>query len=52
MLFTGIFPDKLKVAKVIPVHEKEDERVFTNYRQVSLLPAISQIFEKVIYKQL
>ncbi len=25
MLFTGIFPDKLKVAKVIPVHEKEDE---------------------------
>ncbi len=49
MLFTGIFPDKLKVPKIIPIHKKEDETVFTNYRPISLLPAISKIFEKVIF---
>ncbi len=52
MLATGIFPDKLKIAKIIPLHKKDDETLFTNYRPISLLPAISKIFEKVIFKQL
>ncbi len=52
MLNTGIFPDKLKIAKVIPIHKNEDEILFTNYRAISLLPANSKIFEKVIFKQL
>ncbi len=52
MLNTGIFPDKLKVAKIISIHKKDDKTLFTNYRPISLLPAISKIFEKVIFKQL
>ncbi len=52
MLFTGIFSDKLKVVKIIPIHKKEDETVFTNYMLISLLHVISQIFEKVIFRQL
>ncbi len=52
MLCTGIFPDKLKIAKIIHIHKKKDETLFTNYRPISLLPAISKIFEKVIFKQL
>jgi hypothetical protein len=52
MLNTGIFPDKLKIAKITPAHKKDDETLFTNYRPNSLLPAISKIFEKVIFKQL
>ncbi len=52
MLNTGIFPDKLKLAKVSPIYKKEDETLFTNYRPISLLPAISKVFEKVIFKQL
>ncbi len=52
MLNTGIFPDKLKIAKIAPAHKKDDETLFTNYRPISLLPAISKIFEKVIFKQL
>ena len=31
-LYTGIFPDKLKIAKVIPLYKKQDEKVFGNYR--------------------
>ncbi len=49
MLNTGIFPDKLKVAKIMPIHKKDDESLFTNYRPISLLPAISKIFEKSFY---
>lgn len=52
MFNTGIFPDKLKIAKVTPVYKKDDETLFTNYRPISLLPSISKIFEKVIFRQL
>ncbi len=52
MLTTGIFADKLKIAKIIPLHKKDEETLFRNYRPISLLPALSKIFEKVIFKQL
>ena len=52
MINTGIFPDKLKIAKIVPVCKKDDETKFTNYRPISLLPTISKIFERTIFKQL
>ena len=51
-LYTGIFPEILKVAKVIPIHKKGDKTKIENYRPISLLPSISKIFEKVVHKQL
>ncbi len=42
MINTDIFSDKLKIAKIIPIFKKEDETLFTNYRTISLLPAISK----------
>ena len=38
--------------KVIPLYKKEHQRVFENYRPISLLSSISQIFEKVAFKQI
>lgn len=51
-LLTGIFPDKLKIAKVIPLHKKDQTNLLDNYRPISLLPSISKIFEKIAHKQL
>ncbi len=52
MITTGVFPDKLKIAKVTPIFKKDDETLFTNYRPISILPSLSKIFEKIIFKQL
>ena len=53
-LMTGIFPDKLKIAIVKPIYKGKDSdpHLFGNYRPISLLPALSKIFEKVVHKQL
>ena len=51
-LCTGIFPDRLKIAKVIPLFKKGDQHVLDNYRPISLLPVISKVFEKIVYNQL
>ena len=51
-LHSGIFPDKLKIAKVTPIHKKGDSKLITNYRPISVLPVISKIFETVICDQL
>ena len=44
---SGIFPEKMKTAKVIPIYKSGDKQKFTNYRPVSLLSQFSKILEKV-----
>ena len=51
-LKSGVFPAKLKIAKVIPLFKKGDRFLIDNYRPISILPVLSKIFEKVVYKQL
>ena len=35
---TGVFPNKMKLAKVIPIYKKDDPTQVTKYRPTSLLP--------------
>lgn len=49
---TGVFPDQLKIAKVLPIHKSGDKRLFNNHRPISVLPAISKILEKLMYNRI
>ena len=49
---TCTFPNKLKLADVTPVHKKGVHMDKSNYRPVSILPAISKIYERVLYTQM
>ena len=35
----GVFPDRLKIAKILPVFKSDDPSLFSNYRPLSILPS-------------
>ena len=39
---TGIVPDQLKMAKVIPILKTSENYLWNNYRPISLLPVFSK----------
>lgn len=47
-LESGVFPSRLKLAKVIPIHKDGDSSLCTNYRPISILNIFSKIYEAVI----
>ena len=47
----GIVPESLKIAKVIPIHKGKERESFSNYRPISILPSLSKILEKAMYKR-
>ena len=49
---SSIFPDEMKIAKVIPLFKSGDRCTTSNYRPISLLPPLSKIFEKIICEML
>ena len=49
---TNQFLDKLKVARVTPIHKDGDRAEQSNYRPISVLPVISRLFEKLVSNQL
>ena len=51
-LLQGIVPNILKVSKVTPIHKGGNAAEPTNYRPISTLSTFTQIYEKLIYKQL
>ena len=50
-LLEGTVPNTWKQANVIPLHKKGDKHTTSNYRPISLLPVISKVLERCIYKQ-
>ena len=49
---TGVFPEKLKLAKIISVYKKNDKFLIENYRPISILPSISKVFESAVHQKL
>ena len=50
-LRSGIFPDSLKIARVVPIFKSGDETDVNNYRPISVLPVLSKLFERVMYNR-
>ena len=46
------FPAFMKYANVIPVYKKDSKSSKENYRPISILPNVSKIFEKFMFKQM
>jgi hypothetical protein len=48
ILESGIFPDQLNIAKVVPLYKKGDTRDIQNYRPIVLLSVFSKLLEKLV----
>ena len=49
---SGVFPDMMKLAKVIPLYKKNTLEVASNYRPISLLSVFSKIVERLMHSRL
>ncbi len=49
---SGVVPDKLKIARVIPVYKNGQRDIASNYRPISVLSIFNKIVEKLMYKRL
>lgn len=48
-LSEGKFPDRMKLAEIVPLHKGKSQEESTNYRPISLLVTISKLLEKIMY---
>ena len=48
---TGIFPNNLKIAKVIPSFKEGEKDQYKNYRPISLLSCFSKIVERLMFNR-
>ena len=51
-LSSGAFPDSWNFARVAPIFNEGPSDKRSNYRPISVLPAVSRLFEKLVYDQL
>ena len=51
-LLSGIFPNELKIARVVPLFKSGDPQHFSNHRPASILPIFSKILERFVYNRI
>lgn len=47
-MYQGIYPEELKMTRIVPVHKKGDYNDLNNYRPIAIIPTLSKIFEIAI----
>ena len=48
----GLFPSKLKTAKIVPILKSADQTDPDNYRPISLSSIFNRIYENIMYNRL
>ena len=51
MLSEGVFPDKMKIAKLSPIFKRGNNLQTETYRSISVLAVFSKILEKILYNR-
>ena len=51
-LNTGVFPDELKMGEISSLFKSEDSFIKKNYRPITVLPAVSKVYERIIQDQI
>jgi hypothetical protein len=49
---SGIVPDLMKIARVVPLFKSGDHRLFQNYRPISIIPIFAKLLERVVHKRI
>ena len=48
----GVFPNKLKLGRVIPLHKSGTQNSILNFRPITTLSVFSKIFEKLVHNRM
>ena len=51
-LSSGVFPTLMKTADAVPLFKGGNKQLMTNYHPISLLPTLSKLLEKIMYKRM
>ena len=51
-IINATFPNKLKLADILPIFKKDSRNLKENYRPVSILPNLSKVYERCIFNQM
>ena len=52
MIHGCVFPEDLKKSNVVQIHNTESKKFIKNYLPVSLLPILSNFFERLVFNTL
>jgi len=52
VLYLGLFPDILKIARVTPLFKSGDKPFCNNYRPISILSQTAKVFERLVHDRL
>ena len=48
----GVFPQSMKIAKVVPIFKAGEKNFASNYRPISIVGNLSKVFEKIFHERL
>lgn len=51
-IMQGVFPDVLKIARIVPIFKKGSNNDVSSFRPIALVPVLAKLFEVIMFRQL